>query len=51
MCWWVLWLLLETKTLVLQPLKHPGQVVEMLFRALSRDDDVIQVTAHSCQAI
>ena len=43
--------LLEVETLVLQLLKHPGQMVEMLFRALFRDGDVIQVTSHSCQAI
>lgn len=43
--------LLEAETFVLQLLKHTGQMVEMLFRVLSRDDDVIQVTSHSCQAI
>ena len=35
----------------LQPLKHTGQIVEMLFRALSHNDDVIQVASHSCQAV
>ena len=41
----------EAETLVLQLLQHVGQMVEMLLCALSCDDDVIQVTSHSCQTV